>query len=394
MPGTAPDDRPIQLTLVREPGESAAEFLARRAASHLTGDHIAATGEPAPGVMLVGPETRTALVIRLLLDRLDPALLQPVTIDARSATPESLRDAVAARHAARPTRETGLLLVVPDAGRLSGAVRHELELAAAAARAHGGLTILLAHTEALGPSFRDSGLPELGDCVSTVLTIAPTATHGDVRPPPLADPARGAAPGSSSGAAPGASLRSLPAALPGRAARNPTLLVVLAITVLAVLFLVIWLMLRNLGTAPVPAPVLAPVLAPVPSVPTPSASVPSITTVPRSPAPGAAPDAPPPVTQPPAPVQMPVPIPIPGPGPKPSPAPPPVPVQESGASLLLVAQPGDTLPVLYAKIYAGAEPPPFAQVQALNPIVRPGVRLVFPAPPGGWPKQESPAPTR
>ncbi len=387
MARNAPDDRPSPPTIVREPNESAAEFLARRAESCLTGDHIAARAEPAPGVMLVGPEARTALVIRLLLDRLDPALLQPVTIDARSATPESLRDAVAARHAARPTRETGLLLVVPEAGRLSGAMRHELELAAAAARAHGGLAILLAHAEALGPSFRDSGLQELGDCVSTVLTIEATVTHGDARPPPLTDPARGAAPGSSSGVAPGASLGSLPATLPGRAARNPTVLVVLAITVLAVLFLVIWLMLRNLGTAPVPAP--------VPSVP-----VPSITTVPRSATPAAPPVAPPPVTPPPAPRQMPVPMPVPGPGPepgpvpKPSPAPPPVPEQESGASLLLVAQPGDTLPVLYAKIYAGAEPPPFAQVQALNPIVRPGVRLVFPAPPGGWPKQESPAPTR
>ena len=348
------------------------EFLARRAASHLTGDHIAATGEPAPGVMLVGPETRTALVIRLLLDRLDPALLQPVTIDARSATPESLRDAVAARHAARPTRETGLLLVVPEAGRLSGAMRHELELAAAAARAHGGLTILLAHAEALGPSFRDSGLPELGDCVSTVLTIAPTATHGDVRPPPLTEPARGAAPGSSSGAAPDTTRGPRPAARPGRAARNPTALVLLAVAVLAALFLVIWLMLRNLGTAP--------------SVPVPSAPVPPIATVPRSPAPAPLPAAP---------QAAPAPLPAPRPAPVPAPQPaPPILERDSGASLLLVAQPGDTLPVLYAKIYAGAEPPPFAQVQALNPIVRPGVRLVFPAPPGGWPKQEPPAPTR
>lgn len=368
MPPHAPEDRATPRSLAREPDESAAAFLARRAASLLTGDHAAATLDPAPGIMLVGPETRTALVIRLLLDRLDPARLLAVSIDARSATPESLRDAVAARHAARPTRETGLLLVVPEAGRLSGAMRQELELAAAAARAHGGLTILLAHAEALGQSFRDAGLQELGDCVATVLAIETTPARDDVRPPTRAEPLRGAFAG--------VSRDPLAASLPGRAARNPALLVLLAIAVLAGLFLLIWLMLRDLGTAPGPTPVQMPV----------SPSVPPIRVAPRI-----VPPPPLPVAPPAAPALIPAPVTTPVTTPPPAPPPaPPVPQLDTGASLLLVAQPGDTLPVLYAKIYAGAEPPPFAQVRALNPVVRPGIRLVFPAPPAGWPKQEPP----
>lgn len=70
---------------------------------------------------------------------------------------------------------------------------------------------------------------------------------------------------------------------------------------------------------------------------------------------------------------------------QPQASPPPAAAAPASASLLLVAQPGDTLPVLYARVYAGSNPPPFAEVQTLNPIVRPGTRLVFPPPPGGWP---------
>ena len=55
------------------------------------------------------------------------------------------------------------------------------------------------------------------------------------------------------------------------------------------------------------------------------------------------------------------------------------------ASLLLLAGPDDTLPVLYAQVYRGTTPPPYAQVETLNPVVRSGVRLVFPAPLTGWP---------
>ena len=60
------------------------------------------------------------------------------------------------------------------------------------------------------------------------------------------------------------------------------------------------------------------------------------------------------------------------------------------ASLLLLAGPADTLSSLYAQVYRGTTPPPYAQVMTLNPVVRSGVRLVFPAPPAGWPSASPP----
>ena len=60
------------------------------------------------------------------------------------------------------------------------------------------------------------------------------------------------------------------------------------------------------------------------------------------------------------------------------------------ASLLLLAGPDDTLSSLYAQVYRGTTPPPFSQVMTLNPEVRSGVRLVFPAPKAGWPAAPAP----
>lgn len=68
-----------------------------------------------------------------------------------------------------------------------------------------------------------------------------------------------------------------------------------------------------------------------------------------------------------------------------TPATSPAPLPPPQSSLVLVAVPGDTLQSLYARVYRGLTPPPFADVVAANPgTIRPGTRLVFPAPPGGW----------
>ena len=68
----------------------------------------------------------------------------------------------------------------------------------------------------------------------------------------------------------------------------------------------------------------------------------------------------------------------------------PGPTRPAGPGLLLVAERGDTLARLYQRIYAGAAPPPYAAVLAVNRgPVQPGARLLFPAPPGGWPFHSS-----
>ena len=56
--------------------------------------------------------------------------------------------------------------------------------------------------------------------------------------------------------------------------------------------------------------------------------------------------------------------------------------------LILVAGADDTLPALYARVYRGVIPPPYAAVAAANHSpVRPGDLLVFPEPPNGWSKR-------
>jgi hypothetical protein len=53
--------------------------------------------------------------------------------------------------------------------------------------------------------------------------------------------------------------------------------------------------------------------------------------------------------------------------------------------LALIAQAGDTLPTLYARIYQGVRPPPYAEFAAANQAWsgRGGI-VLFPAPAGGW----------
>ena len=57
----------------------------------------------------------------------------------------------------------------------------------------------------------------------------------------------------------------------------------------------------------------------------------------------------------------------------------------AGPGLLLIARRGDTLETLYRRIYAGISPPPYDAILAANPEpIRPGARVMFPTPPGGW----------
>ncbi len=56
-----------------------------------------------------------------------------------------------------------------------------------------------------------------------------------------------------------------------------------------------------------------------------------------------------------------------------------------GPGLALMVKEGDTIRALYAKVYRGLTPPPYAAVLAMNrTLVKPGAILVFPEPPGGW----------
>ena len=63
--------------------------------------------------------------------------------------------------------------------------------------------------------------------------------------------------------------------------------------------------------------------------------------------------------------------------------------QAGGApGLVLVANAGDTMTALYAKVYRGVRPPAYADVVAANHMpVRPGALVVFPAPLDGWPER-------
>ena len=64
----------------------------------------------------------------------------------------------------------------------------------------------------------------------------------------------------------------------------------------------------------------------------------------------------------------------------------PVTAQGGHSGLVLLAEPGDNLASLYAKVYRGVVPPAFVTVQAANRApVTPGMLVMFPAPPGGWP---------
>ena len=55
------------------------------------------------------------------------------------------------------------------------------------------------------------------------------------------------------------------------------------------------------------------------------------------------------------------------------------------AGLLLVVRPGDTLPMLYARVYRGLRRPPYAKIVSINrSAFKVGGTVVFPAPADGW----------
>ena len=59
-----------------------------------------------------------------------------------------------------------------------------------------------------------------------------------------------------------------------------------------------------------------------------------------------------------------------------------------GPGLVLVAAEGDDMPKLYARVYRGVTPPPYATVIAANTTpIRPGALVIFPEPPRGWPRR-------
>ncbi len=407
-----------------------------------------------PGVLLVGPAAQTSYAIRLILNQLSDRSVMPIGFMASGATPEMLRQEVGQAHAARPSPDTDLLLVVAQADRLSPDLLHELEMAAEAAATHGGLKFLFAAPRDLSASLQRAELWSLAACVRARVPVLPptppSSPQGAPQAPPGAPlldtrPEHDIATSSAQ-----VSERPYPfnlVAEPLGVARHtrqarPVPRVMLAVGILALLGLSVAGILAGHQPNRPPAPI-APVaqtpppapstiklpLVPdaVPPAPSPSSTTPSsepgiqappIAAAPvhESPAP-AAPTPPlvvaPPVAPPPALAPLPEAATASPVAPVPSPQPtgaspvtvPPVSVPPSRvdagrivpqlaparhASLLLLAGPSDTLPSLYAEVYRGITPPPYAQVETLNPVVRSGVRLVFPAPPTGWPAASPP----
>ena len=422
-----------------------------------------------PGVLLVGPAAQTNHAIRLILDQLSDRSVMPIGFMASGATPAMLRQEVGQAHAARPSPDTDLLLVVAQADRLSPDLLHELEMAAEAAATHGGLKFLFAAPRDLSTSLQRAELWSLAACIRTRLPILPpTITPSSSQVPPGAPLPEALPEHDVSIPSAQASERPYPfnlVAEPLGVARHarqarPVPRVMLAVGILVVLGLGVTGMLighqpdrpaapvRPIAMAtPTPPPAastirlpivpdVVPPASPLASVtpsPEPHTQAPPIATapVPASPAP-AAPTlslvVPPPVVAAPV-VQPPTVAPsvvLPPAAPPQAVAPPSKPVTPASAalaplpqpanvspasvppnridagqivpqlvparhaSLLLLAGPDDTLPSLYAQVYRGTAPPPYAQVATLNPVVRSGVRLVFPAPPTGWPAASPP----
>ena len=379
-----------------------------------------------PGVLLVGPAAQTSHAIRLILDRLSDQSVMPVGFAASGATPAMLRQEVGQAHAARPSPDTDLLLVVAQADRLSPDLLHELEMAAAAAATHGGLKFLFAAPRDLTDSLQRAELWSLAACVRTCLPILPPARPAD-RPPE--QPERHAV-GQVAGRPYPFDLLVEPLgvarhAQPARSGPR----IMLAVGILGALGLALTGMLVEHQSArsvmPItrtPAPVIAAPAAPVPPAPAPTTAPLVDSLEPPAPPTDAEPTTvspPPPPSAPSASVPSSLPSPPPAPPPaspvaaapqqQPADAVPAVPTKASPAavdlpsdridagqivpqmsparhaSLLLLAGPDDTLSSLYAQVYRGTTPPPYAQVVTLNPVVHSGVRLVFPAPSAGWP---------
>ena len=309
----------------------------------------------APGVTLIGAGGDTAALVRQVSGLCPAASLLPVPIDAADATIDTVRAAAAAAHAASAASAgAGLLLVVEGAQALSDAVLLDLDLAASAAARFGGLQFLFAGTTELEPRLASGGAPHLRESLSRTLVLHPQDVVSRValfsRP---ADRSRRSA------------------ERPRRAARTPLrpLFTGLAAASFAGLSLTALLSAGLIRTMPT---TLSP---PPPGAPgAPDAADPAIRPIAPSSGPARSLQTALSVPVPAAP-SMPDLDDVPAPGPAPT-----------AASLLLLAQPGDTLQSLYKAVYRDDGAPPFAQIAALNPVVRPGTRLVFPPPAAGWPR--------
>lgn len=373
--------------------------------------------------------------------------LVPVRLRAPGATPTLLRERVKQAHAGRADPSAWLLLVIEEADALSPDLLVELEMAADAAAELGGLQFLFAAGHPMAPDLAKRGLQALSASLATALQVPEAAPEPDAgiaydaadrmrastaarrettrqtrirpwillallaivglalllaigiglqgrHPAPVAVPVApmAAAPSDIPMAVPPAPVPVAPtSAMPVAPLATPAPPVAMPHGPAPVAPPL------SEPVAPAPGPIAAPPaaasLTPPPAVPvapplaTPSPPVamtpaPSMSLAPQpvpftppSPGPATPPPAPaaagPSASEPPAPMA------------RPASSPPPLPAPQS--SLVLIAEPGDTLQKLYARVYRGLNPPPFADVAAANPrTIRPGTRLVFPAPPGGW----------
>ena len=168
---------PIPTLSSTRPGDLRATSAAS-AAELLQGDE--------PGVLLVGPAAQTSHAIRLILDQLSDRSVMPIGFMASGATPAMLRQEVGQAHAARPSPDTDLLLVVAQADRLSPDLLHELEMAAEAAATHGGLKFLFAAPRDLSASLQRAELWSLAACVRTRLPVLPPTPPSSPQGPPQA----------------------------------------------------------------------------------------------------------------------------------------------------------------------------------------------------------------
>lgn len=333
----------------REPTEATIRELAQDAAYRLL--------QGGPGALLIGSPGRTGAVIRGVLELLQGRLgdrLQPVRLQAAAATPGDLRDVVEKAHVALAEPRSWLLLVMPDIDHASPALLRELELAAEAAAQHGGLQFLFGSGRDLDALLRRAQLPALAAALTDRFALPPEIGSALLPTEPLAAP--------------------LDRLQPDAPPRGIMLRIVVALlAVAAVAALVIYGIVTHAGPQ-VPVPKSVP--------PPPPAATATAPAIPATPSPPPQPPLPPatPVQRPPAPTEPPaavesspetfVPMP---------PLPPPA------ASLLLQAQAGDSLASLSARVYRGLVPPAWADIVAANPEpIRPGARVVFPAPPTGW----------
>lgn len=350
------------------------------------------------GLLLVGSSVQTSTAVGNLLAHARAALggrLQPVRFPAATGTPALLRDVVGRAYEARPDAAARLLIVVAQADALSPDVLQEFELAAEAASVHGGLQFLFTSSEDLSSIWDRYDLVNLSASLHDSLYLdAQTDEPGLLATYGSSDLLEGP--------------EAWPDETPRRGRLARTLVATLIVLALASLVVVgigyqrhePLLNLLSSIVAPVTFPpvrdhpVQMPALEARPAR-APSEEAPAAGTVP-APAQSKSVVAKPAIVRPatvpgvqPA-IRLSVPTPAASFAAAPiatteiaPPAPPAAVVP--GASLLLIAETGDTLPSLYAKVYEGMTPPPYADVAAVNPAkIKPGDHLMFPAPPNGW----------